>query len=149
MTADRPSRTRSAISNDILKLPGVDGRSASGRRFRDLVIAFCGEVGGVDSLTEPQRALVAQAATLTITVERLQARLIAGEAIDPEMIVRTANVQIRALQALGLKKAERNAEGGGGALHAYLAELAARDADAEDNEPELADAADAADVAAL
>jgi hypothetical protein len=43
-----PSRTRSAVSNHQDLLPGLDGRSASARRFRDLVNAFVADMGGLD-----------------------------------------------------------------------------------------------------
>ena len=43
-----PSRTRSAVSNHQDLLPGLDGRSASARRFRDLVNTFVADMGGLD-----------------------------------------------------------------------------------------------------
>jgi hypothetical protein len=92
----RSSRCRSALSNDPLKLSGIDGRSRGGRRYRDLMRAYADELGGVAALSEPQRALCAQVATLTVQVEALQSRVIAGDVIDPELIVRTSNVQLRA-----------------------------------------------------
>jgi len=33
-------------------LPGLDGRSASARRFRDLVNAFVADMGGLDHCSE-------------------------------------------------------------------------------------------------
>jgi hypothetical protein len=128
----RPLRGRSALSNDALKLRGIDGRSRGGRRYRDLMRAYAGELGGIESVSEPQRALCAQAATLTIQIETLQSRVIAGDAIDPELIVRTGNVQLRALAALGLRKGQR-VENGSDALNNYLASIAARQ-EAEDAE---------------
>jgi hypothetical protein len=73
--------------------------------------AYADELGGIGALSEPQRALCAQAAVLTVQTEALQSRVIAGDAIDPELIVRTSNVQLRALAALGLKKGPREAAG--------------------------------------
>jgi hypothetical protein len=54
--------TRSAVSNRSRLLDGVDGRTASARRYRDLCRAFEEELGG--SLTEVELGLVKQAATL-------------------------------------------------------------------------------------
>jgi hypothetical protein len=117
-------RGRSAISNDTLKLHGVDGRSRGGRRYRDLMRSYASELGGIASVTESQRALCAQAAAMTVQIEALQGRIIAGEAIDPELMVRTSNVQLRALAALDLRRGPRGE--GASELQSYLAELANR-----------------------
>jgi hypothetical protein len=131
MNDGRSSRARSAISNDVLKLRGIDGRSRGGRRFRDLVHAYAGDVGGIGAVTEAQRSLITQAASLQISVEALQARMVAGEAVDPEVLVRLANVQLRALAALGLRKGSKPADGAS-ALQSYLQSIAQREDDAED-----------------
>lgn len=131
MNDGRSSRARSAISNDVLKLRGIDGRSRGGRRFRDLVHAYAGDVGGIGAVTEAQRSLITQAASLPISVEALQARMVAGEAVDPEVLVRLANVQLRALAALGLRKGSKPADGAS-ALQSYLQSIAQREDDAED-----------------
>ena len=47
-----PSRTRSAVTNHKDLLPGLDGRSATARRFRDLVNAFVADMGGLDHCSE-------------------------------------------------------------------------------------------------
>jgi hypothetical protein len=133
MIDGRSSRGRSAISNDVLKLRGVDGRSASGRRFRDLMRGYAAELGGIDSVSEPQRALCSQAATMTIQLEALQGQVVAGGAVDPELIIRTANAQLRTLEALGLRKGSKPPDGAS-ALHTYLASIANR-AEPEDNAP--------------
>jgi hypothetical protein len=48
--------------------------------------------------------LVRQAAALTVQVEALQARIVAGEDVDLEQWTRLSNVLGRTLQRLGLKK---------------------------------------------
>ena len=40
-------RARSAVTNHKDLLPGLDGRSASARRFRDLVNGFVSDMGGI------------------------------------------------------------------------------------------------------
>jgi hypothetical protein len=144
ISVDRPSRVRSALSNDPLRLAGIDGRSARGRRFRDLMRSYAEEVGGLDVISEPQRALCSQAAVLTVQVEALQARVIAGDVVDPELIVRIGNVQLRALAALGLKKGQHRVESGSNALANYLASLR-QDEDALEEEPEVDAIAEAVD----
>ena len=53
-----PARTRSAVTNHKDLLPGLDGRSATARRFRDLVNAFVADMGGLDRCSEIRLGLV-------------------------------------------------------------------------------------------
>jgi hypothetical protein len=105
-TAARPSTIRSRITNGSKLSRGVDGRSADARRFRDLGMSFADDLGGAASLTEAQRALVAQAATLTVQAERLQGAMLRGETVDVEQQTRVANVLARTLSRLGIRKRE-------------------------------------------
>ena len=130
MIDGRSSRGRSAISNDVLKMRGVDGRSRGGRRYRDLMRGYAAELGGLEKVSEPQRALCSQAATMTIQLEALQGQVVAGGAVDPEQLVRTANAQLRTLEALGLRKGSKPADGAS-ALQSYLQSIANRDAEPE------------------
>jgi hypothetical protein len=102
--AVRPLTVRSAITNDPLALRGVDGRSMAARRYRDVAIALADDLGGQDKLSEPAKILVRQAAALTVQVESLQSKIIAGDEIDLEQLTRISNVLGRTLQRLGLKK---------------------------------------------
>jgi hypothetical protein len=95
---------RSAITNDPLAIRGVDGRSAEARRYRDVAIALADDLGGQDKLTEPAKILVKHAAAVTVQVEALQSKIVAGEDVDLEQLTRLSNVLGRTLQRLGLKK---------------------------------------------
>src|SRR6516164_5926217 len=77
-----PSRTRSAVTNHKDLLPGLDGRSATARRFRDLVNAFVADMGGLDHCSEIKLGLVRRLAAATVQAEMLEARMMNGEAID-------------------------------------------------------------------
>ena len=77
-----PSRTRSAVTNHKDLLPGLDGRSATARRFRDLVNAFVADMGGLDRCSEIRLGLVRRLAATTVQAEMLEARMVNGEAID-------------------------------------------------------------------
>jgi predicted ATPase with chaperone activity len=128
---ERPSRIRSAITNSPFKLRGIDGRSAESRRWRDLVIAYANDVGGVEALSESQRALVTQAATVQLSAEKIQARIVAGEVVDGEELTRLSNVLARLLAAIGARKGNGKSDGST-ALQDYLAARAAeQDADAD------------------
>jgi hypothetical protein len=104
--AGRPLTIRSAITNDPLALRNVDGRTRAARRYRDICIALADDLGGQDKLSEPTKILVRQAAALTVQTEALQSKIVAGEDVDTEQLVRLSNVQSRTLARLGLKKAQ-------------------------------------------
>jgi hypothetical protein len=57
----------------------TDGRSATARRFKDLVEDICGDLGGAANLSEGQRQLVRRAAMLSAESERLEAMAVRGE----------------------------------------------------------------------
>jgi len=112
---------RSAVTNGSRILAGVNGRSAAARRFRDVVVSLEAELGG--ELSESERLQVRNAATLQLHSEELAARLIRGEAVDPEEITRAANGATRALAGLRKRRAAKPAAGGG--VRDYLASKAA------------------------
>ena len=103
-SVSRPLTVRSALTNDPLALRGVDGRSVVARRYRDLAIGLADDLGGQDRLSEPSKILVRQAAAMTVQVETLQAKIVAGEDVNLEQLTRLSNVLGRTLQRLGLKK---------------------------------------------
>jgi hypothetical protein len=95
--------SRSKATNNMFD--GFDGRSAEARRFRDLMLAYADDAGGAAVLTEAQRALVKQAATLTLQSERLQSAMLAGGAVDVDQQTRVANSLARTLSRLGRNRA--------------------------------------------
>jgi hypothetical protein len=103
-SAARPPQIRSAQTNDPLLVRGVDGRSVVARRYRDIACALASELGGQDQLSEPAKLLIRQAAALTVQVEQVQAKIVAGEDVDLEQLTRLSNSSLRTLQRLGIKK---------------------------------------------
>lgn len=101
----RQPTQRSAVTNGSKVLAGVNGRTALARRYRDLVEALTEELGG--DLGESDRLQVRNAATLQLHAEDLTARMVRGEAVDPEAISRASNGATRALAALRRRKAAR------------------------------------------
>jgi hypothetical protein len=110
-------KNRSASTNGLVVLEGVDGRSPEGRRFRDLVVAYAEELGGVEALSQQDAAIVRHAAAVTMQSEQLQAAVVRGEKIDEEQFVRLGNGLVRALNAL---KARRKPKAKG-ALNSIIA----------------------------
>lgn len=90
--------TRSQISNGTRLLHNVDGRSASARRFRDLVQAYEAEIGG--TLSELERGLVRQAAILSLKTEQMQESVVRGEDVDSDTLIRLSGEARRILQSL-------------------------------------------------
>src|SRR6476660_681608 len=121
MLRDRPSieasssplcepspRTRSAVTNHKDLLPGLDDRSATARRFRDLVNAFVADMGGLDRCSEIRLGLVRRLAATTVQAEMLEARMVNGEAIDIATLCTLASTTVRISQRLGLERRARN-----------------------------------------
>jgi hypothetical protein len=78
--ASRSSRLRSKMSNGSKLLPMTDGRSATARRFKDLVEDIAADLGGKDHLSEGQRQLIRRAAMLSAESERMEVLAARGEA---------------------------------------------------------------------
>jgi hypothetical protein len=96
-----PSLTnRSKVTNGTRLLEGMDKRSATGRRFRDLVQAYAAPLGGMLGLGAADAAVVREIAAKTIQSEQLAAALARGESVDTEQSVRVANVLGRLLSRL-------------------------------------------------
>src|SRR5258705_13392337 len=111
-----PSRARSAVTNH--KDPGLDGRSATARRFRDLVNAFVADMGGLDRCSEIKLGLLRRLAATTVQAEMLEARMVNGEAIDIATLCTLASTTVRISQRLGLERRARNVTP---SLNQYLA----------------------------
>jgi hypothetical protein len=69
----RKSHGRSQVGNGAKFLPMTDGRSATARRFKDLVQDISSDLGGVALLSEGQRQLIRRAAMLSAECERHEA----------------------------------------------------------------------------
>jgi len=93
-------QTRSAVTNGKKLLPQSNGRSAQGRRLKDLILAFSEPLGGYQRLAEPERALIRNAASMTVTLEELQSRVSRGEMVDLEQLTRLSHSQARVLATL-------------------------------------------------
>src|ERR1700733_641059 len=91
VAVERSPRLRSRVTNGSKMVAGLDGRTAVARRFRDLQISYADDLGGAAVLTEAQRTLIAQTATLQVQAERVQAAVLNGDSVDAEQLTRLAN----------------------------------------------------------
>ena len=89
---------RSAVSNGNRLLEGIDGRSTTARRFRDLCKTYELEAGG--PITEVERGLIRQAAGLSVHAERLQADVVNGKTVNADEMIRTTSEIRRILETI-------------------------------------------------
>ena len=111
---------RSAVSNGtrLFCVDGLDGRSQTARRFRDLVETIGNDLGGVDHLSEGQKQLIRRAATLSIMAEALEADAVRNLSFDGEAYGVLCDRLGRCLQRLGLERKLRDVTP---TLQSYLA----------------------------
>jgi hypothetical protein len=98
--ANRPATIRSAVSNGTRLLAGVDGRSSTARRFRDLIAELTAEAGGAEGLSAADRSAIRQAATIMLRAEQVQAAIVRGEAVDSDTLIRLSSEARRVLAGL-------------------------------------------------
>lgn len=104
---DRPLKTtRSAVTNGSRLLSGdVDGRSASAKRFRDILAEIASDLGGADIMSEAQRQLARLAASMSVEAEGMTARSISGEVpLDVDAFGKLADRIGRTFQRLGIRR---------------------------------------------
>jgi hypothetical protein len=111
------ARLRDKLSNGTRLMPGVDLRTPVGRRFRYLVGAYSSEVG--PDLNESEKATIRQVASLQVHIEALQARVLAGQDVDADQLIRLNSEHRRLLSALH-KKAEASKPDAPRAIDQYL-----------------------------
>lgn len=97
----------------------ANSRSQEGRRFRELVLSFSDDRGGMDGLTEAQRQLIRRAAALSLACEKSEAGLVASNEFDIGAYGTAVNTLSRVLAMLGIYRDERPAL----TLHEYLASV--------------------------
>ena len=103
-----------------IRLPRVDARTRTSRRYLELVQTFEREIGG--QLTETDRVLVKQAASITIRAEQLEGEIVAGQSVDSDELIRLTSECRRILATLKSKAAKNQPIGP--TLAEYLAERA-------------------------
>jgi len=98
----KPRRARYVAG---IEMPRVDGRTLAARRYRRLVAAYSRELGL--ELTEPDKALVGQIASLQLRIEQLQSAIVAGHDVSTDELIRLSSEHRRLLTGLR-GRAEKN-----------------------------------------
>jgi hypothetical protein len=99
----QPRRVREPM-HPLLVVRGMNGNSVSARQYREIVLALADEAGGLDKLNTPTMASIRRAANMTLTLEDMTTKAVAGENVDLEQLTRFSNVLGRELQRLGIKR---------------------------------------------
>jgi hypothetical protein len=99
---------RAKISNDLFTLPGHDGRSATARRYRDVVRGMLLDLNvDQDDLSSTAKMQVRTAASLAVQIEQSQTQALNGKDVDLFHLVRMQNSLARTLWMLGIGKRKR------------------------------------------
>jgi hypothetical protein len=99
-------RARASNRPDRLPLPGR-GSNRWARRLHDLMALYLSDMGGVERVSEAERAIVRRACTLVIELERLETRFaLDGEASPTalDLYQRVSGQLRRLLESIGLQR---------------------------------------------
>jgi len=66
---------RSRVTNGSALLPGIDGRSPTAKRYKDLVCIIVADQGGADMLSEARMQLIRRFAAAACLAEQMEARV--------------------------------------------------------------------------
>jgi hypothetical protein len=108
--ARNSTTNRSAVTNGSKLLVGIDMRSPTARRFRDLVQAYSAEIGG--DLSQTELAMIKTAASLSLTAEMKQADLVNGKMVDSDDLIRLSSEARRLLDSIAERAGKRKPPAG-------------------------------------
>jgi hypothetical protein len=106
-TTIRKPTARSRVTNGKDLLPGVDGRTASARRYQDLVANLVSDAGGNAQMSEARRQLIRRFAALAVCAENMEAKLANGEPIDLAEHCQISSTLVRLASRLGINRATK------------------------------------------
>jgi hypothetical protein len=125
----------------------IDGRSATARRYRDLIADIIAE-HGEPSISD--LAVIRAASALIVKSEEMQAGIVRGDGdIAPDEIVRLASESRRLLTGLRRKRDRRQHESETPTLSAYLSEISSGGAQMSSAVTKAADASEASPAVTL
>jgi hypothetical protein len=104
----RSKNNRSRVTNHQDLLPGLDGRSSSARRFRDLIFALVADAGGLENCSEIKLGLIRRLAATTVQAELLEAQMVNGVPVDIPTLCQLASTTVRLSTRLGIERIAKN-----------------------------------------
>jgi hypothetical protein len=96
------------LAADKALLPGVDGRSLTYKRYREIVGAIASDQGGVEELSAARAQLIRRFAAASVLAEQMEIRLAAGEQIDVTEFSLLTSTLVRVAQRIGINRIPRN-----------------------------------------
>ena len=97
-----PKKTRSRVTNGTAVLEGIDGRSITMRRYRDLLRSLIADLGGDPSAA--QEAVARRASALCVACEAAEVDMLAGKPVNILEYATAANAMRRLLADLGIER---------------------------------------------
>jgi hypothetical protein len=91
------------VTNRSKLISGVDGRSSTARRYRDLITEYTNYVrehGGSLDLSPAELGMIRQAAAITLRAEQLQAAVVLDQPVLTDELVRLSSEARRILSSL-------------------------------------------------
>jgi len=99
------------FANGSTILNAVDGRSAEGRRYRDLCISLVADLGGIVGLPKRLRRASPLRCSHDHLRQKTQVGLVRGEAVDLEQLARVTNGLTRLLNAIKARHKPKSVRG--------------------------------------
>jgi hypothetical protein len=107
-TTQRAPTARSRVSNGRDILPGIDGRSPTARRYRDVLSALVVDQGGADRMSEARVQLCRRFAASACMAEAMEADLVNGKQIEIGGHCLLSSTLVRLANRIGLSREARN-----------------------------------------
>jgi len=103
-------KQRSAVTNGTRMLTNGDNRGPWARRVKDLIELHVSDLGGWGAVSEGEKSIVRRIATLTIELERLEAKFSTRPPTDTDlnMYQRCSNSMRRLLETVGIHRRPRD-----------------------------------------
>jgi hypothetical protein len=115
----RAQRPRSAVTSGRQLFISGNPHSAWSRRYHDLVVGHCNDLGGIDRLSDAQTSLVRRAASIECELERLDAMLSTGAEVNLDAYGRASSHLRRLFETLGLQRKPRTVTPDGVEIEAF------------------------------
>jgi hypothetical protein len=107
-TTPRAPVARSRVTNGVDILPGIDGRSPTARRYRDICAQVASDQGGAERMSEARMQLVRRFAGLAVLAENVEANLVNGGSVDVVEYSQLTSTLTRVVQRLGINRVAKN-----------------------------------------
>jgi hypothetical protein len=96
------------VTNGGSILAGIDGRSATARRYADLIRAIVVDQGGAGQLSEARSSLIRRFAGASVLCEVIEANIASGKKIDITEYATLVSTAVRVAQRIGIDRRAKN-----------------------------------------